>query len=262
VTDHVSIRSIKRTLKRWAYACGYVIESKRGLPTLALALAERLRVLALAERLREIFAVYAIDTVIDVGANEGQFAEFLRTDVGFTGEIESFEPIPALVKILMAKATDDKHWTVHHCALGAKPGKLTFNVMKSSVFSSFLKPIVLADERYDKWNTLSDTINVTVSTLDVEFFNKTDLRHTYLKLDTQGFDLEVLKGGKKSIMAIPAVQTEVSFRPLYYKMPGYKESIAAFGRHGFVIADFFLVARDNKHAALEFDALMIRPIIV
>jgi hypothetical protein len=85
------------------------------------------------------------------------------------------------------------------------------------------------------------------------------LRHTFLKLDAQGFDLEVLKGGKKSIMEIPAVQTEVSFKPLYDKMPGYKESIAAFGRYGFVVADFFLVASDSKHAAMEFDALMVRP---
>jgi FkbM family methyltransferase len=259
MTDHTSIRSIKRAVRRWAYACGFVIGFKRGLPILSLALSERVRALALAERLREIFVDYAIDTVIDVGANEGQFAEFLRNDVGFTGKIESFEPIPALAQILMAKAAADTHWTVHQRALGAKPGKGTFNIMKGSVFSSFRKPTSLADERYHKWNTVSDTINVTVSTLDVEFFDKTDLRHTFLKLDAQGFDLEVLKGGKKSIMKIPAVQTEVSFQPLYDKMPDYKESIAAFGRYGFVIADFFLVAKDRKHAAMEFDALMVRP---
>jgi FkbM family methyltransferase len=239
--DHL-MRSVKEAIKWRAYAHGYVVQHKS-------QLASRM----LAERLRSIFADYDINTVIDVGANEGQFAEFLRHNVGFKGKIESFEPIPSLAQNLMAKATADGNWMVHQIALGARPGSLPFNVTKNPVMSSFRR---VADN-FKKEIIVEDIISVTVSTLDEKFFDKIDLRHTYLKLDTQGFDLEVLKGGTKSITDIPALQTEVSVQPYYKDMPGYKESIAAFERYGFVIADFFLVAVD-KHAAMEFDCLMIR----
>jgi FkbM family methyltransferase len=237
---------IKRVLQRWAYAFGSVIGSKGWVNTFAFA-----------EQLRDIFADYAIATVIDVGANEGQFARFLRNKVGFTGKIESFEPIPALAQKLMTKAAADGRWAVHQRALGAKPGTLTLNVMKDSVFSSFLKPVAPANSRRNTMNRVIDTTDVIVSTLDAEFFGTTDLRHTFLKLDTQGFDLEVLKGGEKLIMVIPALQTEVSFQPIYKNMPGYKESIAAFERYGFVVTDFHLVG-DFKHMAIEFDCVMVR----
>jgi Methyltransferase FkbM domain len=59
-----------------------------------------------------------------------------------------------------------------------------------------------------------------------------DLRRTYLKLDTQGFDLEVLRGGAQVISTLPALQTEVSFHPFYEGMPDYKMAIAAFETYG------------------------------
>ena len=237
---------MKRALRRWVLARGYVIEPTR-----------RLTALALANRLREIFASYAIDTVIDVGANEGQFAEFLRADVGYGGKIESFEPVPAQARKLRVKAEADGNWSVHPRALGAAAGKSPFNVMRNSLFSTFLEPVPVNDGALNRMNTVSERIEVAVSTLDAEFAGR-DLRHAYLKLDTQGYDLEVLKGATASIAQIPAVQTELSFQPIYGGMPGYAESLAAFERNGFGVADFFLVNQDERHAALEFDCLMVR----
>ena len=54
----------------------------------------RLAQLPMAERLRKIFAAHSIDTVIDVGANKGQYRDFLRHHVGYRGSIVSFEPLP------------------------------------------------------------------------------------------------------------------------------------------------------------------------
>ena len=59
---------------------------------------------AMAERLRKIFAANRIDTVIDVGANKGQYRDFLRHHVGFRGSIVSFEPLPEFAASLKAKA--------------------------------------------------------------------------------------------------------------------------------------------------------------
>ena len=212
--------------------------------------------MAIATRLRQIFADYEIETVIDVGANQGQYRSFLRYQVGFKGRIESFEPIPELVEQLKRRAArDDPKWSIHPWALGAEPGDLTLNITRASTLSSFHKPIRIEVRNAD---VVATTV-VPVRTLDAEFAaSEVDLRRTYLKLDTQGFDLEVLRGGAQVISTFPALQTEVSFHPFYEGMPDYKMAIAAFETYGFVVADFFLVAKDTRHRAREFDCLMVR----
>lgn len=61
----------------------------------------RLDSLELANHLRELFNFLDIKCVLDVGANKGQYRDFLRQHVGYKGLILSFEPISALAKNLM-----------------------------------------------------------------------------------------------------------------------------------------------------------------
>jgi hypothetical protein len=96
------------------------------------------------------------------------------------------------------------------------------------------------------------------STLDAEFPDEESLRTTFLKLDTQGFDLEVLRGAPVSVGIIPALQSEVSFEPIYENMPAYHEAMAEFGRHGFAVANMFLVIQNECGIAAEFDCVMVR----
>ena len=235
--------SLRRAARRWIYDHGYIVEPRRHVTALAMA-----------ERLRQIFADRAIDTVIDVGANVGQYGTFLRERVGFSGRIESFEPIPAVAQTLRERAAADDKWSVHQTALGSRAGTRTLNVSVYSQFSSFHETAA----RYACEFPVARTLEASVTTLDSMFCGKIDLSHAYLKLDTQGFDLEVLKGAKQSIRQIPALQTEISFQPLYRGMPDYDDTLAAFGRCGFRVADFFLVIADEDHAAMEFDCVMVR----
>lgn len=76
--------SFKGLIERAAAGCGYVMIPEW-----------RRQSFPLATRLRQLFVHHRIETVIDVGANEGQYQDFLRTRVGFDGRIESFEPTPA-----------------------------------------------------------------------------------------------------------------------------------------------------------------------
>jgi FkbM family methyltransferase len=238
---------MKRMIARLADTLGYAVVPKWRIPDLVMA-----------ARLQSIFADFSIDTVIDVGANEGQYRNFLRDVVGFAGKIESFEPIPELAERLKARAASDRLWSIHACALGAEVAELTINIMSGTDFSSFRSPKPVHNTNLDQKNTVEKTARVPVDTLDGEFFGKRDLRHSFLKLDTQGYDLEVLRGGKQCISQIPALQTEVSFRSLYDGMPHYTESIAEFERNGFSVADLFLVSTDGEHRAMEFDCLMVR----
>jgi len=216
----------------------------------------RMAGLPAARKLREIFARQQINRVIDVGANEGQFYRFLRSDVGYTGEVVSFEPIPEIADRLREQSASDRLWTVHASALGRSAGELTLNVAAMTVFSSFLRP--LAHDPSEGGNVVSRMVRVPVTTLDDMFPDQTTLRHTYLKLDTQGFDLEVARGGERALGAIPALQTEMSYRALYDGMPDFRKSLSLFEQYGFQVSDFFLVSADSNGIAYEFDCVMVR----
>ena len=211
-----------------------------------------------ALRLRRLFKDLGIQTVFDVGANLGQFHDFLRDRVAFGGRIISFEPVPANVAHLQARCSADAAWTVHACALGAETGRADINIMASSLFSSFRQPARDNDAVFTGMNKVVGTASVEVNRLDDMVPSDIDLSRTFVKLDTQGFDLEVLKGGPKTLAAAAALQTEVSFRPLYDGVPTYQESLAAFESCGFSVADLFLVAEDGDHVAMEFDCVMVR----
>src|SRR5579864_5757197 len=71
--------------------------------------------------LRRFFNHFEVDCVFDVGANLGQYAQMLRTKVGFAGHIISFEPIPELVSELKQISSSDFRWHVEALALDREP---------------------------------------------------------------------------------------------------------------------------------------------
>jgi FkbM family methyltransferase len=218
----------------------------------------RMEKLPIARRLQELFSRHNIDTLIDVGGNIGQFRDFIRWEVGFAGQIHSFEPVPELYDQLARKAQGDGRWSVHNLALGSEVGALKLNVMVGSDFSSFLKPLGTGGRAQRQKNVVAREVEVKVSTLDREFGDLLRGRRAFLKLDTQGFDLEVIRGAKRVLRDIPCLQTEISFMPLYDKMPGYNEAIEELKGLGYAAADMFLVAEDDLGRALEFDCVMVR----
>lgn len=214
--------------------------------------------LAYTRRLQTLFKDLVITSIIDVGANAGQFRDQMRAEVGFTGPIYSFEPDPALAAGLAQRAAADPEWTVFPVALGAAAGMMAFNVMQNSVYNSFRAPDLAQSAHHGNGNAVAQTVDVEMRTLDAMAGIVPDLAHTYLKVDTQGFDLEVLKGGRESVRQLPALQTEVSLKRLYLNGPSMEESIKAFSELGFAVADLFLVSTDGNHRAVEFDCVMVR----
>jgi len=88
-------------------------------------------------QLKSIFERFKIDLVLDVGANEGQFAKKLRAF--YAGEILSFEPVSASFGKLAAAALPDPHWRAYNIALGSSDTTQTIHVADNTVFSSLLK---------------------------------------------------------------------------------------------------------------------------
>lgn len=218
----------------------------------------RLRRLAHARRLHALFKHFGITSVIDVGANAGQFRDQMRNEVGFAGPIYSFEPDPALAAALARRTAADRAWMVFPCALGATAGTMTLNVMENSEYNSFYAPDAREAVHAANGNRVIRRVEVEVQTLDAVAAGISDLSRAFLKIDTQGFDLEVLKGGNTVAQQVPMVQTEVSLRALYSDSPSMQDSIAAFGGLGFAVADLFLISTDGGQRAVEFDCIMVR----
>lgn len=236
-----------------------VVEGIAGLAGLDLVPKWRAPTLAMAQKLSMLFNHLAISSVIDIGANKGQYRNFLRNEVGFKGAIFSFEPDPSLSDALTRRAAaEDAKWRVFPFALGAADGTQLFNRMGDSQFNSFHEPNPEQPAHVRMSNRVVSTVPVAVRALDQVAAELGELGRAYVKIDTQGFDLEVLKGGRNVIRSALALQTEVSLRPVYKGSPSFAESIAAFQMEGFAIADLFIVASDGYMRAVEFDCVMVR----
>jgi FkbM family methyltransferase len=213
-----------------------------------------------ALHLRSLLNRLNVDCVLDVGANVGQYHDFLRDKVLYDGPIVSFEPVSRHVQLLRGRARDDSAWHIEGYALGAKDGNLPINVMVSDQFSSFLQPDNSRVREIGTLNTPSHVENVAVRTLDVvmpALRERLGFERPYLKLDTQGFDIEVLQGGRHSLPEVRALQTEASVIGIYKGMPGYMDTIRYLDECGFDITGFYPVSRDSSLRLVEFDCVMI-----
>jgi FkbM family methyltransferase len=200
-----------------------------------------------------------IDGVIDVGANNGQYAAMLRR-LGFAGHIYSFEPVASVFAELERAATNDPKWHCFKIALGDKPAKRTINVYNSKVFSSFLDA---NDYSKEIWAGLKETTpeEVTVARLDDLFDalpHRGECRHFMLKLDTQGFDLNAFHGASRIIGEVDVLQSEVALIAIYEGLPDPFKVLGEYRDQGFLISGMFPINRDVSLAVIEYDCVMVR----
>ena len=115
--------------------------------------------------LTELFEALQINCIIDVGANYGQYGEFLR-QIGYKGRIVSFEPVSASFKRLSERTKNDSAWQVHNLAVGAANDVLEMHVMKQDQFSSLLPINSFGNEQFAKEAAVTHTERVNVVRLD------------------------------------------------------------------------------------------------
>ncbi len=243
------LQIVKDTARKLARSAGYDIVPLRDMRERDFAI-----------HLGQLLARLQVDCVFDVGANVGQYRDFLREKVYFTGEIVSFEPVARHVEILRRRARSDRRWRIEPYALGSAPGTAGINVMKSDQFSSFLEPDNAAVPGFAGLNEAAHVETVEIRTLDQvmpELQAAMGFQRPYLKLDTQGFDLEVLCGGLTMLPWIPALQTEASVIGIYKDMPSYVDTIRFLNERGFEISGLYPISRDESLRLIEFDCVMV-----
>lgn len=196
--------------------------------------------------------------VIDVGANEGQFAEDIRQH-GFSGSILSLEPLPEAFSVLEAHAASDVQWEVRRTAAGAVVGTLNFYVAANGVSSSPLRML----ERHRRAAPDSATVSEIVVPVDTLNSILADHAHqlddVYLKVDTQGYEKHVLDGGCDVLPHIAAIELEMSLSPLYEDQPLFDELLTYLDRHNFRLAGVApgFWSRETGET-LQFDGILLR----
>ncbi|HEX6377043.1 MAG TPA: FkbM family methyltransferase [Allosphingosinicella sp.] len=208
--------------------------------------------------LRRFLQRLEVDCVLDVGANVGQYAEKLRL-IGYEGLIVSFEPDPAPYRELAKKADSDPKWHALDIALGRAAGEENFNIMARSDFNSFRTPTSDDTHSFDAMNVIVDTVTVQVSTVTevlAELQRAHGFRHPYLKMDTQGSDLEVFEGAAGALDRIVGIQSEVAVKRIYEGMPDWREAVARYERSGFELAGLFSVT-PWEDELVELDCFLV-----
>jgi FkbM family methyltransferase len=225
----------------------------------------RLRRLDESSQLKDLLHLLSVDCVLDVGANVGQYHEFLRLHVGYTGHIVSFEPIAELFAGLERAARNDPKWTVHRLALGERDRAAAIHVMSERTLSSLLprNEDSLREMGYEKYlrETETDRIEeVPVRRLDAIIDEVVPAGTTgiFLKSDTQGYDMAVIRGASGCLTRLMGIQIELPVREVYRGAPSYLEAIPELTALGFEVTGFVPVQRDATLRVINVDCLMIQ----
>ncbi len=158
-----------------------------------------------------------IDCVLDIGANTGQFAESLF-DFGYTGRVISFEPVGAVHAALSKRAKKYPNWDVaDRCAIGDHDGEATIHISDATVFSSLLK--IKADHANSvrKARTIAEE-QVPLYRLDSiigKYLPQQSGNSVLLKIDTQGFEKQVLAGAAETLARAKGLKIEIPLSPIY-----------------------------------------------
>jgi FkbM family methyltransferase len=172
---------------------------------------------------------HGIDLVLDVGANTGQFGRLLR-DLGFRGRIVSFEPLQDTFATLRQLTAHDALWECRKLALGHFDGTALMNVSVNSFSSSFLA-VSARNVQIEPGISYVGEEKVNIRRLATILNSVAQPNNKiYLKIDTQGYELNVLNGALGIIDRFPLIQLETAFFEGYETQPVIEEIIGFLRR--------------------------------
>lgn len=209
--------------------------------------------------IKSILNKLQIGYVIDVGANSGQFAQSIR-EKNFLGTIYSFEPLGTAHVNLTENSKKDKNWHVHSpVALGSFIGRTSINVTSNSVSSSIKKmmPIHLRAAR-ESFKVKEQHCKMITLDSEIERWKKIK-QPIYLKIDTQGYEKEVLDGSGQTLSYCVAVQLEMSCVELYEGQKLFQYFFTFFRERKFTLYDITPMFKlSSTGQMLQFDAVFVK----
>lgn len=186
--------------------CGRTLAEKSGLCVTRAANSLR------AKRL-EVLCGLGIEVVLDIGANTGQWATELRTS-GYVGKIISFEPSPEPFAQLQTRVCCEQDHLCVQTGLGSRDGDAHLLTTKATAASSFRNPV--HPRNPSSGMEVEGRLTVPICRLDSILPRLTFASDRfYMKIDTQGFEKEVLIGAADTLLRTDAVEVELSLVELY-----------------------------------------------
>lgn len=196
-------------------------------------------------------------TVIDVGANTGQFA-VASAKLWPGARVHTFEPVPESVEALRRNVSTLANVTVYPSAVGDARGELRLHVNSHSHSSS---PLPLAETHRRSFPEARERrmVEVEVVTLDETFAGKALESSVLLKLDVQGYEARVLRGAEETLKHADYVVLEVSFRPMYEGEMLFMEMTRLMEGYGFRFErPVGWLSAPETGEVLQMDALFVR----
>jgi FkbM family methyltransferase len=215
---------------------------------------------SLATHLMTLFELVGVNCVLDVGGHQGWYGRMLA-EMGYDGYIVSFEPVRENFEALSRASASNPRWTVHHVALGSSDGTTTINVARRSDFSSLWPTNTYGLQQFPLMSDPIRTEEVRIARLDTIFDSvvaHVEAPRIFLKMDTQGNDVEVFRGAQQSLPRIEALQAELYFREVYTGAPLFGEALQELREGGFELTGIYPVGRGERLEVIDADCIMVR----
>lgn len=197
-----------------------------------------------------------LSTVLDVGANKGQFSLVAR-QLFPDAAIVAFEPLPDAADLFSTVFAGDGAVTLFRVALGEREGSLPFHVSRRGDNSSLLQP-TRRQEDFAPGTGCSHVIDVPVRRLDALAESLPWRSPVLLKLDVQGFEREVLAGAEAVLERVDFVLAELSFAELYAGQAPADAVIGWLHDRGFRLTGMEKPATDRYGRVVQGDFLFCR----
>lgn len=201
-----------------------------------------------------------VNVVFDIGSNTGQYAAGLRK-AGYQGRMISFEPLSQPFATLERRASKDPLWDCRRYALGDADGTVSVNIAGNAAQSSSVLPMLKSHQDAFPPANYVGVEDVAVFRLDSvasEILRPTDV--TFLKIDVQGFEKQVLAGSETTLAnSCVGMQLELSFLPLYEGSMLIPEALEWAYSMGFTLTGLrpcFIDPRDGR--MLQADGVFLR----
>lgn len=214
----------------------------------------RLRVAPAIEHIAALSS-FSFNTVVDVGANRGQFATIARRL--FPGaKIYSFEPLPGPAAIFSKALGADARVSLFNTAIGPEAKSATIYVTTRDDSSSLLQPAAAQDDIFGVTTARTDQISVRRLS---DCIDDADLKGpALLKIDVQGGERDVLDGASNLIDRFDAIYVECSFVAMYEHQPLYHEIARWMDEHGFKLGGVYNQHVDPQHGPVQADFLFLK----
>ena len=198
-----------------------------------------------------------INTLIDVGSNKGQFV-LLCIKFFPNLLIYSFEPIKEALIRQKNLLNFKNNIYFYNTGIGNKNKIINFFITNRADSSSFLT--INKSKNYNKNYYVKEKRKIKIQKLDQILNNKKLIKPVLIKIDVQGFELEVLKGSKKTLPNIDYLLLEVSKNQMYNKQAIELEIINFLKKEKFIIMESSKWKKINNTEFMQRDILFKRKI--